>query len=172
MTSAQHHSKSNEHGTPLHILEMEREVFGGQIGFDPFSSPEFQANVRAVETSCTDGMNFWPHYESVHVNPPGGKWRNRSMAGLCWAHMLRQKFGHLIWVAFNIEQLSVLQSYGPADPLSFPVCIPRKRLRFLRPDGSEGASPPHASAIIYVPGDINRSGEFANVFSRIGSVKL
>lgn len=62
------------------------------------------------------------------------------------------------------------------DGLSRPLCIPSRRLTFLRPDGTVWTSPPHASVIIYLPlldeGAHLTVGAFVRAFHKIGRVRL
>lgn len=108
----------------------------------------------------------------------------------------------MIWIAFKLDFLQVTQGCGPDGPtcpmpLDFPICYPSSRLAYLTPNLPgptdknpnrkptarqrvdhaatglcTGDSPPHASAIIFLPGhdvmtDVN---SFKLNFASIGEV--
>lgn len=76
-----------------------------------------------------------------------------------------------IFVCFSIELLQSTQvdPQGPL-PLEFPICYPARRVAYLKPDGSVGSSPPHASAIICVSRDSDITMNFRTEFARLGHV--
>lgn len=90
----------------------------------------------------------------------------RAVAGVC--------------VAFTLELLQTTQRPPvlrlPAA-VEFPFCIIRKRIAFLQGTQDHlkpGASPPHASAFIYLPPTWadHELGKFRRVFSRLGHVVI
>ena len=68
----QHLSKTQEHYTPAHVVELAREVLG-VIDLDPASCEEANATVRAkrIFTRGDDGLTQ-PWSGRVFLNPPGG----------------------------------------------------------------------------------------------------
>jgi len=84
--------------------------------------------------------------------------------------------GHVksaVFVCFSIELLQSTQvdQQGPL-PLEFPICFPRKRVAYIKPDGTVGGSPPHASCIICVTKDLGTLYRFRRAFSIIGHVVI
>jgi len=91
-----------------------------------------------------------------------------------------------LFVGFSVEILQTTQVDPVGQlPLSFPVCIPSRRLAYYREiDGKfiEGTSPPHASVLIFLPEPTKDSAEveatirsikrFIEAFSPIGHVSV
>jgi hypothetical protein len=92
-----------------------------------------------------------------------------------------------IFVAFSIELLQTTQigeaGQAPASlPLDFPICFPARRVAYLRHEDSgqfrRASSPPHASAIVYLPQRTKERGpadpayvkKFAEAFAGFGAV--
>lgn len=175
--NAQHSSVSNEWGTPPEIAALVREVLG-IIDLAPTSSAHFNRTVGATRflSAADDALLPRPwsdHPVSVYMNPPGGKLKNRSVAGLFWERLMlevdRGLVTHAIFMAFSLEQLQTTQRRGGPSLLDFPFCVPAKRIRFV----SEGAqkAPTHANAIVYVPGTINKTERFIDSFFPLGRVR-
>jgi ParB family chromosome partitioning protein len=178
MSNSKHFSKHDSWETPDYIIDMARSVLGA-IDLDPASS--FQANQRVGATKFiglpNDSLEMaWAIDKpvSIYLNPPGGKAGNKSKTGLFWKKLIdlrdTGKLKHAIFMSFSIEALQHTQLL-PVDSLCyFPLCIPRRRLVFIDPTGCNRASPTHASAIAYVPGTLNNSKTFREVFSEIGAI--
>jgi hypothetical protein len=72
-----------------------------------------------------------------------------------------------------VELLQTSQQDTPEGlplPLDFPICFPRKRISYVKPGGSVGTAPPHASCIICL-GDADYESRFKIMFAPIGRVK-
>jgi hypothetical protein len=82
----------------------------------------------------------------------------------CWMEGWVEGF---VWVGFSLEQLQSLQDVAPLSPLDFPLCFPRKRVKYDLPGGAS-KSPPHSSFFAYGG---PRPEVFKAVFSRFGRVK-
>jgi hypothetical protein len=167
--------ESSEWYTPPSIAHDAHIVMGG-IDLDPASCETANRVICASQfyTKEQDGLalaNKWNW--RVFLNPPSppGPWWKRlvedHLAGLVTA---------AIYVAYSIEQLQQIQAWTPNAPLwDFPMCIPRKRVRYLQEseqlglDGVRdlvpGAQPTHASAIIGIGVDRHL---FRETFSRLG----
>jgi ParB family chromosome partitioning protein len=173
----QHSSETFEWYTPEYIVEMARAVLGS-IDFDPATSVEANEVIKAgkILTEGDDALSCeWPQQQSIFMNPPGKKSNgNKSMAGLFWAKLMEQDVKHAIVICFNLNQLALTQSYHKKSMLEFPICIPRKRLSFNRPQRSTGkvGSPSHNNAIIYVPNTVDNTDKFVEIFSSLGKVKV
>jgi hypothetical protein len=135
--------------------------------------------------------------------PGGKVRGKKSRAKMWWAHgaeeWLTGRVDSMIWIAFKVDFLQTTQvgASGPI-PLDFPVCYPSRRLAYLSPDlpgptpkrpdrkptarqladhAATGLctleSPPHASAIIYLPGRGSAAlavRRFQKAFKSIGEV--
>lgn len=173
----QHSSRSDSWGTPVDILEKCRAVLGS-IDFDPASSALFNHQVKATKflTKKDDALKtLWDCGDkNIFLNPPGGKLGNKSMTGLFWRRLLehRHLFNHAIFLAFSLEALQTTQKYAELSCGCFPCCIPKQRIRFLRENGLEGPAPSHSNVIVYVPGKVDVTKGFEEVFSEEGTVLI
>lgn len=171
MSNAQHLANSQEHGTPIEVIEMARAIGGGTIGCDPFSSPRWQSHVKAAVWYGKehDGLRrIWSGF--CLVNPPGGITKTDpvtkkrvtiapSLVRPAWEVCVeRWRSGAIdgaLWVSFSLEQLCLLQG-SPAHPVMFATCLPCERLRYLTlPKGGgppvPGDQPTHASSLSLLP---------------------
>lgn len=165
-----HSSESVEWFTPIDIIEKSRQVLGC-IHLDPASSLEANKAVRADNfyTKDEDGLSaYW--YGNIFLNPPGGKLNNKSVAKLFWNKLVSSQINHAIFVAFSMETLQVAQKGVKHSIGRYTVCIPNQRLKYRLGGSNEAKSPPHASAIIYVPGLVNRDYLFAETFRSLGTI--
>lgn len=178
MTLAQHQSKSCRWQTPPDLLNRCRLVLG-EIDLDPASEFEANENVRAERWlgESDDGLAAkWSIGEpvSVFLNPPGGRRSNRSLTCLFWQRLCKEAHyggvSHAIFVAFSLGALQTTHRYGPWSACEFPHCIAAQRIRYNNPDGTPGPSPPVGSAIVYVPGTIDRTRLFYDTFRDLGTV--
>lgn len=187
--NAQHSSGSQEWLTPIWLLEGVKEVLG-TIDLDPASSAFANRRVKATHflTHKEDGLRTpWGSRGaplSFFCNPPGGTvilprldggiGRPASSQAMFWRQAMSQvDLGHVshgIFLSFSLEALSRTQTLTCRAMTDYPICIPPKRIRYDDQHGNPGASPTHASALIYVPGKIDRSGLFARVFQKAGAL--
>ncbi len=193
--NVQHSSRHDKWYTPLDIIESVRFVLAGESGpidFDPCSDEFGNSRVKARWYENEDGTDwyYWPQKVtrrvspllpdtergiSVFVNPPGGKTKNRSSPVLFWEALLdfrsRGSLSHAVFLAFSIEQLQTTQQCAESM-LDFPICIPRKRIKFDTSGPTLPRSPSHSNAIVYVPGSCDNTLEFVKEFSKYGKVKV
>ena len=187
--NAQHSSESDGWLTPLWLLEKVHAVLG-EIDIDPASSAFANRRVKARSFygHRTDGLSEpWGITSSpgaFFCNPPGGTrilagldggtGRPQSQQILFWAKAMLEiqtgRASHGIFLSFSLEALSRSQARTFPAMTDFPLCIPPKRVRYDRPDGTPGPSPTHASAVIYVPGKTDVTGLFARVFQDVGAL--
>ena len=190
---AQHSAKSVEHYTPKAIVDAARAVLGG-IDLDPASCALANETVQAAAFYgqggiAEDGLSE-PWMGRVFLNPPGGRvpkehegMGTKSNAALWWAMLATQwEEGDVeaaIFVGFTLEILRSTQSLPCAQPLQFPICIPKSRIKFNHPDGEggleSGGSPTHANVIVYLPPkNLTDRGmaSFIGHFSPIGHCKV
>lgn len=174
----QHSSAETRWRTPPHIVEMVRKVLGG-IDLDPASDIGANQIVKAerILTAEDNALECgWSCAgQSIYLNPPGGKTNGCSNAALFWGKLMRERkysgFNHAIFLGFNLGILRSAQTKAFSSPLDFPLCVPRQRIRFVHPDGRFAKSPSHDNVIIYVPGSVNKSARFVNVFTQLGGCK-
>lgn len=165
-TIVQHSSASNEWYTPVEVVEAARATLGG-IDLDPASSLLANTVVKATEFYSEQGLEkSW--YGRVFCNPPGGRLNGRSQQKIWWDRFskgwAKGEFEAGIFVAFSLEMLQVTQSCAFPMLACSSICIPKKRLKYWRPEGP-AKSPPHASAIVYVGPKVN---DFKSQFWEIG----
>ncbi len=159
-------------GTPDTILKMARAVLG-KIDLDPASDAKWNESVQAAEyiTEQQCGLATPWTYGTVWLNPPGGKIGNRSRTGLFWEKLMRHRrsglLTHALFMAFSAESLQNTQGKDEPPMLAFPFCIPAKRVQFVS-RGVEKTQPSHSNAIIYVPGKVDSTHKFVEVFSTLG----
>lgn len=173
----QHSSRTDAWGTPVQVLAFVHKVLG-HIDLDPASSPAFNMAVQATHfyTKEINALSLceW-HAGSVFLNPPGGKINNRALTELFWqrlmAHRGSGQMTHAIFMAFSLEALQTTQRDGLGGALRFPLCVPRKRLKFVDIHGAPGPAPSHSNAIIYVPGTVDKTALFLKTFNALGACK-
>ncbi len=167
MRLALHSSESNEHYTPLPIIEAARRVMGG-IDLDPATSHSVNKHrVKAARcfTKRDNGLQkVWRG--KVWLNPPGGLIGRQSAAAVWWEKLvddwLDGTVEQAVFLGFSVEIFA--QSQDAREWVGgVPFCVPRKRLRYSRevspgdfeveeePEFEEGKSPTHADVIAYLP---------------------
>lgn len=172
MSMIQHSSRSDEWHTPPDILEDVRKVLGG-IHLDPASSITANRMVMSENIYTRDDnglLQDWTGSSSIYLNPPGGKLGSRSLAIEFWKKLMVTKgIGHAIFMGFTLEHLASSQGKGVKSMLEFPICIPQRRIKFLK-NGTEGKiQPTHSNVIVYVPGTIDNTEKFIELFSKYGA---
>lgn len=190
MANQKHSSLTPEHYTPSYIVEAARATMGS-IDLDPASCDIANRTVRAnVFFSHQPATSFWDGtkvvqkehsginglaaqwHGNVFLNPPGGVIDGAS-APVLWFEKLVDEFraGNIhqaVFVAFSLEFLQTVQlSHAMRYARDAFICISKRRVKYLRADGTEGGSPPGASAILYI--GPNRSA-FVENFGGIGMV--
>jgi len=171
-TNALHSAVSPDWCTPLPILVAARRTMGG-IDLDPASCAQANTIVAAkrIYTAEQDGLTQ-PWRGRVFLNPPGTLVREFWMRLV--EHWMQQEEGEpravsqAIWIGYSLEQLQYLQNiHCSITPLDFPLCVPKKRIKFYRQDGAPGNAPTHANYIAYLGPFISK---FITEFSHIGGV--
>lgn len=177
-----HSSKKQNWITPPWIIEAATTVLGG-IDLDPASTARANEAVQAFLyfTQEWDGLTRpWCNRPptSIWLNPPGG-WHNGvwgdSEIRHWWAKTLVEReqkyFGHMLWLAFSIEQHQVTQVKFPLSLLDFPTCTFRNRVSYIDDiTGKPVSGMTHSSSITYIPGSKDETELFASVFEQFGKV--
>jgi hypothetical protein len=168
MPVVQHLAKSAEWGTPQDVIEAARETMGS-ITFDPCSSAEANLRVRADSWSDNGLAEDWTG-ERVLLNPPGGRvklgGKKYGLPFLFWTKLRDSHVRGCVYIGFTLEHLR-----HNAGMISFPICIPHKRLCFHPLAGQNAPSPGHGNAIVYIPGSEDRTSEFLRIFKEFGDVR-
>ena len=150
-------------------MDAARDVLG-PIDLDPASNAIANRYVKAAEFLTAEQNGLYYHWclhgpQSIWLNPP-------SPAYIWWKELMDQtKQGnvkHALFLAFNVQLAQVSQGKGCPSILDYPVCWFSKRIRFI----GNGNSPANASALVYVPGTIDRSEQFKLTFNEYGAITV
>jgi len=175
MINALHSSESIEHYTPAEIIKASQEWLG-EISLDPASCKIANERINAEYyfTKEDDGLSrSWAVKFpcKVFLNPPGGGLTPSFWRKLC-EEFESENVSQAVYIGFSIEQLAVLQnSKAYFSPLDFPICVPSKRLKFIRKDGTIGNKPTHANVIVGLSRP-DKWQSFKEIFSQFGDVKI
>lgn len=180
MSGAQHSSENALWYTPEDHLALVVRVLG-DIDLDPCTDAHGASRTLAATNITENGhLVDWPKGDkplSVYMNPPGGRTegkKGKSYPFLFWEKLIEYRrlgrLRHAIVAAFSIEQLQQTQR-SSFPMMAFPVCVPRTRTKWVPPEGRKAKSPTHANAYVYVPGVLDHTAEFMQVFSALGWVK-
>ena len=140
MKDATHSCASVEWFTPPDIIEAARECMGG-IDLDPASCKA--ANDLVVKSArfyceADDSLARSWDARSVWLNPP-------SPPRAWWEELagtVGSAFARACYMAYSIEQLQQSQGWAGPSMLSYPLCVPRKRVAYFTTNRN------HALAIV------------------------
>lgn len=155
--------------TPAAYVDLARQVLGG-IDLDPASNAVAQQWVKA-EAYYTEAQNglVQPWRGRVWLNPPYGKLHNKSLMDV-WARKLEAEYldGR---VASAVLLVNSTHGYAWYERLfeRWPVCLARERIRFVKPDGTQGDQAKRSQSFFYFGPEVAR---FQQVFAPIGRVIL
>lgn len=137
--AAKHSSESNEQYTPIAIIDPSRSTLI-QIDMDPASSVFANQVVQAKQIYTIDDNGLDQEWVGrIFLNPPGGALRKairgtRSSAVLWWLKLVesyeRDQTESAIFIGFSLEIMQAVQSTPVRHPMSFPCCLPKKRIAF------------------------------------------
>ncbi len=188
---------THDHGTPLDIIALMHETFGGPPDLDPGTHPKWNERIRArrIITEQQDArVSPWfegaplPHRlgtdrrccpdelpgETVFSNP--GNDRRGKLVAFYWRtiveYYLRGWCRSAIYVGFNIEQLSRLQRVGArTSPLRHPTTVPEERPEYLDAGTLQPQTDPaHASFITLLSRDPREIQTFTALGKELGDV--
>jgi phage N-6-adenine-methyltransferase len=134
--------------TPERVLAPVRAFFGGQIGLDPCTEPDNPTRARHFFTEEQNGLVQDWGIAGVFVNPPYG----RDLA--VWVQKIAAEAEKEVQIVAllpgNRTETAYFQKYVLSRDLR-AMCFVRKRLAFLRPDGSPAGANPYGS-VLYMYG--------------------
>ncbi len=165
-----------ERYTPPEIAVAARDALK-TIDLDPATTEKVNKlflRAKHIYTEENSGLNReQPWKGKVFINPPGGNDNPRFF----WERlMFEYQEGNVtggIFLAFDIEFLRQSQNWNYSPMVSWPFCLPAKRITFYRE--KNGLIQPHdlrhgaSSAIVYVGRNISR---FKTAFNNIGIVVI
>lgn len=175
----QHSSKTDEWGTPSWLVEKCRLVLG-IIDLDPCSTEDWNTTIKAttfLDKEYDSLNNVWcTTPQSIFINPPGGKIKNKSLTSLYWhclcEHHRKGLIMHTMWIGFSLEQLAISQGYDKYKMVNFSICVPKYRIQFDEYPGRPGLAPSHSNFILYMPGSLNNIAFFQREFEDLGAVSI
>jgi phage N-6-adenine-methyltransferase len=139
--------------TPKAYIESARIALGGKIDLDPFSSPEAQKVVRAIQyfTKKDDALaesTVWPSVDSVFMNPP----YSRGIAsaaigkflGCLDAGYIRRG---IILMNNATDTLWFYQAWG--NPYFAAFCFTKGRIAFENVDGKRVSGNTRGQVILF-----------------------
>lgn len=151
-------SESPEWYTPLHIIELTLELFGGEIDTDPCSNSKDDPSVPAntLYTKDDDGLaQNW--HGRVYMNPPYGKEIPRWTEAL----VLKYELGEIDEAIALVPGRIDTQWFRPL--YKYLICAVSGRVRF----SNAIHSAPFPSAIVYLG---TNKPEFIRIFKRLGPI--
>lgn len=158
----------NNYGTPEYILELAREVLGGKIELDPFSSEWHNERVRADvyydgTRGCgiADGWSRYSHPRTVWCNPPYG----RGLIDKCVDSWIRAARNQEMVAGLCLTN-SATSSQWCQRLMEYPHVMLRQRISFVHPelDGPQRGNE-YAQMIAYTG---PRLPEFKHAFGTLG----
>ncbi len=167
-------NKTNEWYTPGPELARVRRVIG-DIDLDPASCEEANKLVRAKRffDIGDDGLSMPWFAESVFLNPPFGKIRNKSLAGVWLEKMLEEfkagRFDHGIALTHTRPGYEWWESMWR----KVPVCLTREKIDFLPGDGRVDTTGSKTSQTFFLfTRSLSVQRVFQHEFELIGRVLL
>ena len=146
--------------TPDRILDLGRAILGN-FDTDPASCRAAQDRVRA--------SRWYGQVEDGLVLPwPGRVWLNPPFSNIdAWVDGAKERVG-------GDTEVVLLCCHANTDAkwwhrlTECPVAFSRGRVRYLRPDGELGASPPRGTALVLIGGDRQQRRRFVTVLEEAG----
>lgn len=122
---------------------------------------------RPVMVKCTEtgACGLKPGHTHEDVDSSVKRWWQKTVH-----EHLQSYFGHALFLSFSIEAMQVTQNGGyPLSILDFPTVVFKKRVNYIDPlTGEEMKGNTHSSCITYVPGRINKTAYFLELFQGFG----
>ena len=173
MTSGrQNISLKKDWGTPPKYVFAVKEVFGGKIDLDPCSNDYSVVNaLTEYKLPQKNGLNeSWCNYETIYVNPPYGKDKERNTTIKNWLEKCDSTHYNYNSEILSLIPVSVNTSHWKKYVFTSATSICflyDTRLRFLNNGLDIGQGAPMACAMIYWGSNYKR---FYEIFIHHGAV--
>lgn len=154
--------------TPALYVDMAREVLG-KIDLDPASNHTAQKWIQAERyyTEVDNGL-AQPWCGKVWLNPPYGKTNGKSNQEV-WSKKLEREYFRDVTEAILLVNSTHGYKWYEELWLRWPVCCVRERIRFIKPDGTQGDQAKRGQTFVYFG---NNYRQFIDVFAPIGRIVL
>lgn len=159
--------KSIEYYTPPQYIEAAREVMG-HIDLDPASCETAQQWIEAGSfyTEQQDGLSQdW--FGHVWLNPPYSKTDGRSNQDMWSQYLIREYEEGNVSEAVLLVKAALGYEWFENLWWNWPTCFARRRLSFIKADGTDDGQSKQATAFIYLGPNVER---FKAVFGQFGRV--
>ena len=159
-------SGENEWYTPADIIECARKAMGG-IDCDPASSSLANEAVKAAEffTKDDDGLSKKWH-GNVWLNPP---YSQPLVAQFAEATASKLEAGEFEQACILVNNATETAWFQRLLGVASGVCFPSSRIRFVSPEGKQGA-PLQGQAILYLGDGDNFQSGFVDAFCGFGPI--
>lgn len=151
-------SETGEWYTPETELERVRAYFEGPIPLDPFTRADNPTRALAIFTPADDGCKQdWGTYKGVFVNPPYGA-KNGGNEALA---KIAEEAAKGLEIIMLINAARFETDVGQATIISEHVnamCFRKRRVKFIRSDGTVGKSNTWPSIFYGYNVDVERFG--------------
>lgn len=157
-----------EWNTPRWLIDLVREVLGG-IDLDPASNELAQSWIQAGQyiDKRSDGLTQDWVASRIFLNPPYGKDGGSSNQATWSAKMVAEyQAGHFEQGVLLINSTHGYK-YFEALWTAYPVCCLRERVRFIKPDGTQGGQAKRGQALLFFGQDPTK---FIEVFKPYGRI--
>jgi hypothetical protein len=161
----------------------------------------FDKEINGLKTPWSHSLPEQDTLTNIYLNPPGG-WESVqipqqskckktgvpmlsnvaqsiqvSRVKLWWQRLLSESvqdyFAQALFLSFSIESMQTTQVECERSVLTFPTCTFRSRVGYINPETSEVESGmTHSSAITYIPGRVDRTKKFLDVFAQYGVITV
>ena len=152
-----HSSKSAEHYTPDHVIELVRRFFPDGIDLDPCADPGKRVPAHTHYCQADNGLSL-PWSGHVYMNPPYGRqiggWIRKAIDEVQSGRA--REIVALLPVRTDTKWFAMLRD--------FPVCLVRGRLTFVGND----ASAPFPSCLVWMSNSQSRAAHFVSTTAKFG----
>ncbi len=154
---------SDEYRTPEWFLDLVRRFNNGdQIGLDPCTTRPNPVGARAFYTKADNGLVLpWHGWGLVFVNCP----YSSPNLQLWVTKAAREAVTRKVEVILLVPATPATSWWQDRIARADRICLPRKRIAFVRPSGRVAPSPRHDSAVVYWG---PRGDDFELVFGELG----
>jgi ParB family chromosome partitioning protein len=159
-----HSSRSVNWFTPTRFTEAARRVMGS-IDLDPASCEAANRLVMAAKYFDKDKNGLAQKWHgNIFCNPPYGRGGQAAWSKKMIEEYQSNNFNQGILL---VNAATDTQWFQPL--WAYPICFTKKRIKFVKADGSAKDSPTHGSAFIYFG---SNKIDFANEFFEFGPIVM